>query len=87
MATKDELIQITTDDGKTINCELFDMVEYGNKYYALLVDEKQADADEPELMIYRYREVGDNVFFEPITDQEEFKEVSEYVESLPGSEK
>ena len=37
-------------------------------------------------MIMRYREVGNDVFFEEITDEEEFKEVSELVESLPNSQ-
>ena len=86
MATKDELIEIITDEGETINCELFDMVEFQSRYYALLVEENHAEDPEPELMIYRYREVGDEVYFEQITDADEFKDVAEYVESIAGSE-
>ena len=85
MATKDELIEITTHEGNKINCELFDMVEYQNRYYALLVEENHAEDPEPDLMIYRYRELGDDVYFEQITDATEFKDVAEYVESLAGS--
>ncbi len=86
MTTKEELIEITANDGTVTNCELFDMVEFNGKYYALLVEENHADDEEPELMILRYREVGEDVYFEQITDNEEFKEISEYVESLPGSQ-
>ena len=52
MATKDEIIEVTTNEGNVLNCELFDMVEYNNRYYALLVEEGHAEDDEPELMIY-----------------------------------
>jgi len=86
MTVKDEIIEITSNDGKVTKCELFDMVEFNGKFYALLVEENHADDDEPELMIMRYREVGNDVFFEEITDEEEFKEVSELVESLPNSQ-
>ena len=48
MATKDEIIEVTTNEGATLNCELFDMVEYNNRYYALLVEEGHAEDDEPE---------------------------------------
>ena len=86
MAIKDEIIEVTTNEGATLNCELFDMVEYNNRYYALLVEEGHAEDDEPELMIYRYREIGDDVYFEQISNAAEFKEVSQYVENLPSME-
>lgn len=83
MTTKDEIIEIMTNEGKIIPCELFDMVEHKNKYYALLVEQGHAEDEEPELMIYRYREVGDDVFFEIISDKNEFEEISKYIENLP----
>lgn len=86
MAIKDEIIEVTTNEGATLNCELFDMVEYNNRYYALLVEEGHAEDDEPELMIYRYREIGDDVYFEQISNAVEFNEVSQYVENLPSME-
>ena len=86
MATKDEIIEITADDGTVTKCELFDMVEFNGKLYSLFVEEGHTEDNEPELMIMRYREIGEDVYFEQITDADEFKDVSEYVESLPGSE-
>lgn len=86
MAIKDEIIEVTTNEGATLNCELFDMVEYNKRYYALLVEEGHAEDDEPELMIYRYREIGDDVYFEQISNAAEFNEVSQYVENLPSME-
>lgn len=86
MTKKDEIIEITASDGSISKCELFDMVELNNKYYALLVEENHAEDDEPELIIMRYREVGDDVFFEEITDENEFQEISQLVENLPNSQ-
>lgn len=86
MTTKDEIIEITANDGKVTKCELFDMVEFNGKLYSLLVEEGHSEDAEPELIIMKYREIGEDVYFEQITDQTEFKDVSEYVESLPGSE-
>ncbi|MBP3923659.1 DUF1292 domain-containing protein [bacterium] len=85
MTTKDEIIEITANDGKVTECELFDMVGLHGKFYALLVEAGHMDDEEPELFIMRYREVGADVFFEAIEDEDEFKEVSEYVESLPDA--
>ena len=86
MAKQDEIIEITAEDGTVTKCELFDMIEFNNKYYALLVEESHIDDDEPEIFIFRYRDLGEDVMFEQITDEEEFNEVSQFVESLPNSE-
>ena len=86
MPNKEDLIVLTGDDGKNTNCVLFDMVEYSGRYYALLVEATHVDDDEPELIIMRYRDLGNDVMFESITDKTEFDEVSKFVEELPNSE-
>ena len=82
MANNDELIEITGYDNKVTKYELFDMILLNSKYYALLVEAGKGDVDEPEIVPVRYREVGESVYFDLITNQEEFDEVSEHIKSL-----
>lgn len=77
----ENLIEITDDDGTVIKCELYDIVEFENKQYALLLEADSED-EEPEVVLMRYTEEGEESYFETIEDDEEFEKVSEYIESL-----
>lgn len=77
----DNIIEITDDDGTVIKCELYDIIEFENKQYALLV-EADSDEEDPEVVLMRYTEEGEESYFETIDDDEEFEKVSEYIESL-----
>lgn len=77
----ENLIEITDDDGTVIKCELYDIVEFANKQYALLLEADSED-EEPEVVLMRYTEEGEESYFETIEDDEEFEKVSEYIESL-----
>ncbi len=77
----DNIIEITDDDGTVIKCELYDIIEFENKQYALLV-EADSDEEEPEVVLMRYTEEGEESYFETIDDDDEFERVSEYIESL-----
>ena len=76
----ENIIEITDDDGKTIKCELYDIVEFEGKEYAILTEAEAGD--EAELVLMRYCEEQDGSYFETIEDDEEFEKVSEYIESL-----
>ena len=76
----DNTIEIIDDDGTTIKCELYDIVEFDGKQYAILA-EKDSD-EEPELVLMRYTEEGEESYFETIDDDDEFERVSEYIENL-----
>jgi hypothetical protein len=78
---EENIIEITDDDGTVIKCELYDIVEFEDKQYALLV-EADTDEEEPEVVLMRYTEEGEEVFFETIEDDDEFERVQEYIESL-----
>jgi hypothetical protein len=78
---EENIIEITDDDGTVIKCELYDIVEFEDKQYALLV-EADTDDEEPEVVLMRYTEEGEEVFFETIEDDDEFERVQEYIESL-----
>ena len=80
---EENIIEMTDDDGNVIRCELFDIIEFEGKQYALLVEAESENAeDEPEVVLMKYTEEGDDVFFETIDDDDEFERVQNYVESL-----
>lgn len=86
MAEENEnLIEITDDDGTVIKCELYDIIEFEEKQYALLVEVNNKE-EEPEVVLMRYVEEGEESFFETIEDDAEFDRVSEYIESLEEEE-
>jgi uncharacterized protein YrzB (UPF0473 family) len=78
---ENNIIEITDDEtGTVIQCELYDIIEFGGRQYALLLE---TDAeDDPEVVLMRYSEVGEESYFETIEDDDEFEQVSNYIESL-----
>lgn len=81
---EDSLIDITDENGNTIKCELYDIIEFEDKQYAVLaeVDETDEVNEEPELVIMRYSEEDGNSYFETILDDDEFDRVTEYIDTL-----
>lgn len=79
------IVSLTGDDGNEIKCEVFDIIEFENKTYALLIpqDENEED-DEPQekLIVLEYVEEGDDCYFQNIEDDEEFDRVCEFVNTL-----
>lgn len=88
MADENEnLIEITDDDGTVIKCELYDIIEFEDKRYALLVEVNDEDEEiDPEVVLMRYVEEGEESYFETIDDDDEFERVSDYIESLSPEE-
>lgn len=82
---EENIIEITDDDGTVIKCELYDIIEFEGKQYALLV-EAGTEEEEPEVVLMRYTEEGEEVFFETIDDDDEFEKVQEYIENLEYDE-
>ncbi len=79
----ENIIEITDDDGTVIKCELYEIIEFEDKQYALLVEAGSETAEEdPEIVLMRYTEEGEESYFETIEDDEEFERVSDYIESL-----
>ncbi len=79
---EENIIEITDEEGNIVKCELFDIVEFEGKQYALLLEADSDDEDEPEVVLMRYTEDGDDVFFETIDDDDEFNKVQNYIETL-----
>ena len=83
---ENNLIEIETEDGSVIKCELYDIIEFEGKEYGLLVEESDLEDDEPEVVLMRYIEEGEEVFFEPIEDDEEFEIVADKFDELLDEE-
>ncbi len=85
---EDNLIEITDENGSTIKCELYDIIEFEDKQYAVLaeVDETDEVNENPELVIMRYSEEDGNSYFETIMDDDEFAKVTEYIDTLDYDE-
>ncbi len=82
---ENNIIEVIDDDGTVIKCELYDIIEFEGNQYALLV-EAESEEEEPEVVLMRYTEEGEESFFETIDNDEEFEKVSAYIESLEEDE-
>ena len=79
-----QLIETVDEEGKVVNFELFDIVEFEEKEYALLIpvmDGEEAVSEENEVVLMRLTKDGEDYLFEAIEDDEEFEKVSEYIEN------
>ena len=78
----DQIIETVTEDGEVVQFRLFDIIEYEEKEYALLLPLEEEDSDDAELVLMRLEKDEEEYIFETIEDDEEFDRVSEYIESL-----
>ena len=79
------IVSLTGDDGNEIKCEVFDIIEFENKTYALLIpqdDIGEDDESQEKLIVLEYVEEGDDCYFQNIEDDEEFDRVCEFVDTL-----
>ena len=85
MNEEENLVEITDDDGVVTKCEVYDIVEFEEKTYALLLPLGEEDNDE-ELIVLEYIEDGDDCYFKNIEDDKEFDRVCEYIQTLDDEE-
>lgn len=76
-----QLIETIDDNGDVVKFELFDIVEFEEKEYALLLP-AESDNDEDEVVLMQLTKDGEDYLFEAIESDEEFEKVSEYIENL-----
>lgn len=82
---EDNIIETIDEDGEVIKFELFDVIEFEEKEYALLLPvgvEVDEESDESEMVLMRLVKDGEDYSFETIDDEEEFERVSDYLESI-----
>ena len=78
----DQIIETVTEDGEVVQFKLFDIVEFEEKEYALLLPLEDEDNEDAELVLMQLTKDDDDYIFETIEDVDEFDRVSEYIESL-----
>ena len=78
----DQIIETATEDGEKVQFKLFDIVEFEEKEYALLLPLEDEDNEDAELVLMQLTKEDDDYIFETIEDDDEFDRVSEYIESL-----
>lgn len=76
------LVELADEDGNVTNCEIYDIVEFEGKTYALLLPVEEEKEEDPELIVLEYIEEGEDGSFVSIEDEEEFDRVCDYIESL-----
>ena len=80
-------VEILGEDGGILKCEIYDIIDFEEKTYALLLPiEEVEDADENEVIVMEYIEENDDGYFKNIEDEAEFQKVCEYIESLDDEE-
>ena len=75
-------VEICDEECNVTKCEVYDVVDFEEKTYALLLPIEENSEEEPELILLEYIEEGEEGFFQNIDDEDEFERVSEYYESL-----
>lgn len=76
------LVEIQDEDGNVTKCEIYDIVEFEEKNYALLLPLEDESEEDPELIVLEYIEKDDEGYFQSIDDENEFERVCEYIQSL-----
>ena len=76
------LVELSDEDGNVTTCEIYDIVEFEGKTYAMLLPVEEAGEEEPELIVLEYVEEGEEGTFVSIEDEDEFNRVCDYIESL-----
>ena len=76
-----QLIETVDEDGNVVNFELFDIVEFEEKEYALLLPAENP-SDDDEVVLMRLTKDGEDYLIEAIDDDDEFEKVAEYIEQL-----
>ena len=75
-------VELADEEGNLTKCEVYDVVDFEEKTYALLLPLDEETEEDPELILLEYVEEGEDGFFQNIDDEDEFERVSAYIESL-----
>lgn len=83
-----QYVEIVGEDGTTEKCEIYDVIDFEGKTYALLLPlSEDEDGEEAEVIVMEYvEESEDDGYFQNIEDEAEFQRVCAYIESLEDEE-
>ena len=86
MTEEVNIVEIVDEEGNPTKCEVYDVVEYEGKNYALLLPLDEENNEDTELIVLEYVEEGEECYFQNIEDEAEFDKVCEYIQSLEYEE-
>ena len=78
------VIETIDENGNSIKFELFNMINFEGKDYALLLPVGEDKSE--ELVLMEIIKDGEDYSFASIEDDDEFERVSDYIESLDDEE-
>ena len=81
-----QYVEVLWEDGSVIKCEIYDVIDFENKTYALLIPMGEDDEDTEVIVMEYVEEDEDNAHFQTIEDEDEFNRVCEYVQSFEEDE-
>ena len=81
---ENKIIETIDEEGNPVKFELYNIIEFEDKDYALL--RPLGSEDTEELVLMEIVADGEEYSFETIEDDDEFERVSEYIESLEDEE-
>ncbi len=76
------IVTIQDEDGCETKCEIYDVIDFEDKTYALLLPLDEDSSEDPELIVLEYIEEGEEGYFQNIEDEDEFDRVCEYIQTL-----
>jgi hypothetical protein len=80
-----QYVEVLWEDGSVIKCEIYDVIDFENKTYALLIPMGEDDED-TEIIVMEYVEEGDEGYFQNIDDEKQFQKVCDYIQSLESED-
>ena len=87
MTEEQNFVEIVDEDGVTTKCEVYDVIDFEDKTYALLLPFDEDGNEEAEVIVMEYVEdENEEGYFQSIDDEDEFNRVCAYVESLEDEE-
>ena len=77
-----QYVEVLWEDGSVIKCEIYDVIDFEEKTYALLIPMGEDDEDTEVIVMEYIEDDEDNAHFQTIEDEDEFNRVCDYVKSL-----
>ena len=77
-----QYVEVLWEDGSVIKCEIYDVIDFEEKTYALLIPLGEEDEDTEVIVMEYIEDDEDNAHFQTIEDEVEFNRVCDYVKSL-----
>ena len=81
-----QYVEVLWEDGSVIKCEIYDVIDFEEKTYALLIPLGEEDEDTEVIVMEYVEDDEDNAHFQTIEDEDEFNRVCEYVQSCEDEE-